>query len=279
MNPEEYAIMYHAEEGHWWYVGMERITVTLLDRWYAPGSNLRILDAGCGTGKAMTSYLTRYGQVTGFDFAQEAVHFSRQRGVTRLARASVMEIPFADHSFDLVVSFDVLCVRGVPDDVQALREIRRVLVPGGRVLLRLPAYNWLRGHHDVAVHIRHRYNKRDIVQRFQEAGLQVEHLSYANTLLFPLALLKRTAEKMWPSREVRSDLTLHPGPLNGLFRRILAAEAPIVAGPGLPFGLSLIAVGRSYPSSLRGGEGRRSNPIPGVEIASPPSAVRNDTVG
>jgi len=172
MNPDEYAIMDHAEEGHWWYVGMERITVALLDCWYAPGSNLRILDAGCGTGKAMTSYLTRYGQVTGFDFAPEAVRFSRQRGATRLAQASVMEIPFASHSFDLVVRFDVLCERGVPDDVQALREIRRVLVPGGRVLLRLPACNWLRGHHDAAVHIRHRYNKRDLVRRFRKAGLQ-----------------------------------------------------------------------------------------------------------
>lgn len=243
MNPEEYAVMYRAEEGHWWYVGMECITVALLNRWYTPGSHLRILDAGCGTRKAMTSYLTRYGQVTGFDFAREAVLLSRQRGATRLVQASVMGIPFADHSFDLVVSFDVLSESGVPDDGQALREIRRVLVPGGRVLLRLPAYNWLRGRHDIAVSIRYRYNISDIVRRFRETGFQIEHLSYANTALFPLALIKRIAEKVWPSDKVRSDLTLNPGPLNGLLWRILAAEAPFVAGRGLPFGLSLIAVG------------------------------------
>jgi len=247
MNPDEYAIMDHAEEGHWWYVGMERITVALLDCWYAPGSNLRILDAGCGTGKAMTSYLTRYGQVTGFDFAPEAVRFSRQRGATRLAQASVMEIPFASHSFDLVVRFDVLCERGVPDDVQALREIRRVLVPGGRVLLRLPACNWLRGHHDAAVHIRHRYNKRDLVRRFRKAGLQSRAPIVCQHPALPPGRAQADGRKIWPSREVRSDLTFNPGPLNGLLGRIVAAEAPLVTGRGLPFGLSLIAVGRTLP--------------------------------
>ncbi|MBO9363221.1 MAG: class I SAM-dependent methyltransferase [Thermoflexus sp.] len=193
----------------------------------------------------MTSYLTRCGQVTGLDVAHEAVRFSRPRRATRRVQASVMEIPFADRSFDLVVSWGVPCVRGVPDDVQALREIRRVLVPGGRFLLCRPAYNGLRGHHDVAVHICHRYTKKDIVRRFREAGLQVEHLSYANALLFPLALLKRTAEKIWPSGEIRSDLTLGLGPLDGRFGRILAAEAPFVAGRVWPFGLSRIAVGRT----------------------------------
>jgi SAM-dependent methyltransferase len=250
MKPEEYAVMYHAEEGHWWYRGMEHIILTLLNRWYAPGSNLRILDAGCGTGKAMTSYLTLYGEVTGFDFAWEAVRFSRQRGARRLIQGSVMKIPFPNDSFDLVVSLDVLCETGVPDDREALREIHRVLVPGGRILLRLPAYNWLRGHHDLAVHIRHRYNRKEVIQRLREASFQVEHLSYANMILFPLALIKRTVEKLWPVNDARSDLALHPGPLNDLFARILAAEALFIARWGLPFGLSLIAVGRKSPLSL-----------------------------
>ena len=136
MNPEEYAIMYQAENGHWWYRGMERITRSVLQRWYRPGAEQCILDAGCGTGGVM-DYLSSYGQVTGFDFASEALAFCRVRNQSRLAQASVMEFPFADGRFDLVVSFDVLCERDVVDDEIAMREIARVLAPGGRAVLRL----------------------------------------------------------------------------------------------------------------------------------------------
>jgi SAM-dependent methyltransferase len=244
VNPEEYAVMYHVENVHWWYLGMARITQAVLNRWYAPGTDLRILDAGCGTGAVMTSYLADYGQVTGFDFAGEALSFCRLRQAERLARGSVMDVPFADGSFDLVVSFDVLCERAVPDDVAALREFARVLVPGGRVLLRLPACNWLRGQHDEAVHIRHRYTRGEIAVCLCTAGFSVEHLSYANMLLFPVALAKRMAERVWPPRDDRSDLALGVGPFNGVLKAILAGEAPFVARTGLPFGLTVVAVGR-----------------------------------
>jgi ubiquinone/menaquinone biosynthesis C-methylase UbiE len=249
MNPEEYAIMYRAEDHHWWYRGMERITRALLDRWYKPGAGLRILDAGCGTGAAMTSYLAEYGQVTGIDTAAEALKFSRMRGAPRLARASVLQLPFAGAVFDVVTSFDVLYERGVPDDVAALREFDRVLVPGGRTLLRLPAYDWLRGKHDEAVHARHRYTRNDIAARLRRAGLSVEHLSYANTFLFPVALVRRLAEKVWPPRSSESDLTMKVGPLGGLLAAVLSAEAPLVAGAALPFGLSVIAVARKGQAS------------------------------
>lgn len=243
MNPEEYAIMYHVEDTHWWYRGMEQITRAIVQRWYAPGTGLRILDAGCGTGAVM-GYLTDYGQVTGFDFAAEALHFCGVRDLHRLTRASVMELPFADAQFDLVVSFDVLCEQAVPDDQAALRELRRVLVPGGRLLLRLPAYNWLRGQHDRAVHIRHRYTARELAIRLAESGFEVEHLSYANMVLFPVAVAKRWSERLLPRRNSASDLTLSVGPFNGVLQALLGAEAPWIARRGLPWGLTVVAVGR-----------------------------------
>jgi SAM-dependent methyltransferase len=243
VNPEEYGIMYRVEDTHWWYLGMARITRAVLNRWYSPGAGLRILDAGCGTGAVM-QLLADYGAVTGFDFAAAALHFCRIRGARRLARASIMQLPFLDGQFDLVTSFDVLCERAVPDDVAALREIRRVLAPGGRVVLRLPAYDWLRGQHDRAVHIRHRYTARELAARLADAGLAVDHLSYANTALFPGAAAKRWLERVIPPRDGTSDLTLGVGPFNGLLRGILGAEASWVARTGLPYGLTVVAVGR-----------------------------------
>jgi ubiquinone/menaquinone biosynthesis C-methylase UbiE len=241
MKPEEYQVMYQLEDTLWWYRGMEAITRRLIERYFTRGQGLNILDAGCGTGAAM-GYLADYGEVTGVDFSPFALQLSRRRGKTRLARGSVTELPFCDAAFDLVTSFDVLCLQGV-DDVQAMIEFRRVLVPGGRVILRLPACNWLRGTHDAAVDIGHRYAAGEIRACMAKAGLTAEHISYANMWLFPIAVLKRWSERFLP-RQSGSDLTLSVGPLNGLFRHILAGEAGLVAGRGLSFGLSVVAVGR-----------------------------------
>jgi SAM-dependent methyltransferase len=242
MNAEEYRVMYEVEDGHWWYVGMEAITRQVIERHYARGGHLRILDAGCGTGAVM-GYLADYGTVTGLDYSAEALYFSRQRQRERLAQASVMALPYRDESFDLVASFDVICVLGVPDDVLTLREFARVLAPGGRVLLRLPGTPWLHGQHDVAVDIRQRYTTRDVETRLRRAGLEPELVTYANTFLFPVAVVKRFSERFFPPQD-GSDLTLGMGPFNGLLRVVLVAEAPLIARGGFPFGLTVVALAR-----------------------------------
>lgn len=242
MNPEEYEVMFQVEDHHWWYLGMEQITCGLLDQTVGRGRDLRVLDAGCGTGAVMR-YLAPYGRVTGFDYAAEALRFSRQRGHTRLTQASVMQLPFADREFDLIVSFDVLSEAGV-DDAAALREFARVLKPGGHLLIRLPAFRWMRGQHDVAVNVSHRYTRPEIKQQLTCANLAPVKTSYANTFLFPIALAKRWSERLTARPQTGSDLTLDPGPLNGVLRGILSAEAPLVRSIGLPFGLTVVALAR-----------------------------------
>ncbi len=236
--------MYNVEDHHWWYLGMEVITRSILNRWYQIDGNLSILDAGCGTGAALTSYLAKYGQVTGFDLSSIALEFCQRRKAQRLAQASVTHLPFASNSFDLLTSFDVLYERGVVDDLESLSEFSRVLVQGGRVLLRLPAYDWLRGQHDVGIHTARRYTAGEVKKLLQKTGFSAEHISYANTFMFPAALIKRMFERIFPPRIDQSDLTVNAGVLNQVLRNILALEAPLVSSIGLPFGLSVIAVGK-----------------------------------
>ena len=243
MNPEEYEVMYRVEDAHWWYRGMETITRALLDRALGQDGHLDILDAGCGTGAVM-GYLADYGRVTWFDFAAEALHFCRMRNRDRLSRASVLALPYADASFDLVTSFDVLSDRSVVDDGLALSEFARVLRDGGHVLLRLPAYDWLHGKHDEAVHIRHRYTASEIAGKLQQAGLAPVRVSYANMLLFPLAALKRASERVLPDRQPGSDLTIGVGLASAPLKWALSLEAPFVARTGLPFGLTVVALGQ-----------------------------------
>ncbi len=244
MEPEEYELMYQVETHHWWYLGMEAITRAFLEQCHDGLNGLRVLDAGCGTGAAMTTYLADFGVVTGIDLSRDALAFARRREAAQVAQATVMCLPFAAETFDMVASFDVLYERGVASDVDALKEFMRVLRRGGHLLLRLPAYDWLRGRHDAAVHTARRYTARQVRGLLQQSGLALQRLSYANTILFPFALTKRLAERMLPVPKKGSDLRLNPGQLNRLFQTLLEWEAPIAARIGLPFGLSVVALGR-----------------------------------
>lgn len=244
MDSQEYEIMYQVERQHWWYLGMESITRAMLGRWYAPGADLSILDAGCGTGAALVSYLAEYGTVTGCDLSSIALEFCRLRKAQKLTQASVSHLPFSSKSFELVTSFDVLYEQAVPDDSAPLLEFARVLATGGRVLLRLPAYNWLRGQHDKGIHTARRYTTSQVKTLLQQTGFTVEFLSYANTFLFPAALMKRMAERIWPPQTHKSDLTLEAGRFNRFLQNVLSLEAPFISRVSMPFGLSVIAVGK-----------------------------------
>jgi SAM-dependent methyltransferase len=172
----------------------------------------------------------------------EAVELARQRGIKRLLRGSIEALPFAAESFDLLTCFDVLYHLGVGDDERALRELCRVLRPGGLALVRVAALDWLRGAHDEAVHTRHRYRRRELALKLRAAGFRVERASYANSFLFPLAPAKRLLERKDPLGS--TDLWQPPGPLNSLLAGILSLEAPLIARIGLPVGVSTIAVAR-----------------------------------
>lgn len=245
MNLQEYRIMYEVEDRFWWYVGMRRIFVSLLERHYPSGGDLSILDAGCGTGGNLAS-LRRFGPVTGVDLSAEALRFCAERAVEgcRFAQSSLTKLPFDDNSFDFVTSFDVICC--IDDDEAAFGELARVLKPGGRLLVNLPAYNFLRSEHDVAVFIKRRYTRSLLAERFARAGLRTERTTYANTILFPVAAAVRLAlkRKGLKESEARSDLKPLPRVLNRLLIGVLAAENALLKSVNLPFGLSVIGTAR-----------------------------------
>lgn len=237
--------MFAQEERHWWYVGMRRISVALLDR-YPPRTGRAgppsILDAGCGSG-GTTRFLGRRGDMTGIDLAPAALSLARRRGLTRLARASVGALPFRSASFDIVTSFDVLYHLDVADDLSALAELHRVLRVGGVLLIRLPAYDWIRGAHDAAVHTRHRYTRAELAAKLEDVGFRLEHSTYANSILFPLAPAKRYLEQRNGTHEA-TDLWRPPAPVNKLLADLLSLEAIPARGVGLPWGLSVFGVAR-----------------------------------
>jgi SAM-dependent methyltransferase len=224
---------------------MRAITASLLDSVYAGQRDLRILDAGCGSGGNLR-FLRRYGQAIGIDLAAEALALGQQDRQSKLARASVLAIPFADDSFDLVTSFDVLYHRAVSDEQIALREAWRVLRPGGRLLLRLPAYQFLLRRHDREVHTRRRYTAGHVRALLRASGFVIERCSYINTVLFPLAVAQQLAERALPTFAPHGSNLLPPSAaLNEALRWPLAAEAAwLASGRSFAFGLSVLCLAR-----------------------------------
>jgi SAM-dependent methyltransferase len=240
MDRKEYEMMYLTEDIHWWYRGMARIARRLIEEFCWTGKRLRILDAGCGTGGNM-ELLSSFGQVFAFDLSPHALQFCQTRRMAVL-QASVMALPFEDRSFDLITSFDVLYFIGINDRV-ALEESARVLVPGGRMLIRVPAFDWLRGVHDVKVSTHHRYTLKELREKLIETGLKPEFINYANAFLFPLVFLKRLSEKWLPPQK-GSDLSINLGSFSALLGCSLSFESRLITRLRFPFGTSLIAVGR-----------------------------------
>ena len=137
MEKEQYKIMYDIEESNWWYKGMRKILFSLLDTYLKKKKNLKILDAGCGTGINL-NYLKKYGDVTGIDISDEAIKFSKKRGY-KIKKANIEKLPFKDNTFDLVISLEVIYHKQVKNDIKALKEIHRVLKKRGLAIIRVPA--------------------------------------------------------------------------------------------------------------------------------------------
>ena len=241
MNPEEYRVMAELEGVQWWYAGMRRIARALLTPLLpAPAAGRRILDAGCGTGWNLQE-LSVFGDTYGVDLSPLAVITTRRRG-GRVTQGNLLGLPYASSSFDVVTSFDVLYHAWVVDDAQAVRELARVLKPGGLMLVKVPALRILWGAHDEAVHSRHRYTRTELEQLLEGAGLQLVRSTYANSLLFPVLLTRRFLDRALNRHG--SDVSLLPPLLEKLFGGLLSIEASLLGAMNLPIGASVFAVAR-----------------------------------
>ena len=245
MEPNEYEVMFQVEDSYWWYIALKAAVFSIIKKYAPITTSGQFLDAGCGTGGILAG-AQNYTSV-GFDIASEALQFCRKRKLPNILQASVCEIPLPSHQFDIVVSLDVICNVGKSHIDIAMQEFSRVLKPGGILVLNLPAYNFLQSQHDKAVHLQHRFIRRELLEKLISAGFKVEKLTYRNTILFPLIAMVRLGERVFHRRNspAKSDLKPLPGPANRFLVKLLSLETKLLlSGFNFPFGLSLFGVAR-----------------------------------
>jgi len=241
MQPEEYRKMAGVEDAMWYYRALHRHVTRSLSR-ALPAAPVRVLDAGCGTGGLLRRLRAARPAwaLTGLDFSPLACELARERTGGEIVPGSIAALPFPNAMFDAVVSCDVVCQ--VTDPAQAVREFHRVLRPGGTVVLTMPAYPWMFSYHDKEVGNLRRYTRGEVNILLRAAGFVIVSSTYWNTLLFPLAVLRR---KFLPPAAPASDVGRYPALVEAGCNALMALEHGWLGwGEQLRFGNSVLTVAR-----------------------------------
>jgi SAM-dependent methyltransferase len=246
MSPDEHDIMRAVEDQYWWYQALRQ---HVADSIRPPSPAFSLLDAGCGTGGTLAALRRNFprAELTGIDESEHALALAAGRETgAHLMRGSVHELPFAEGSFDFVLSLDVWSHAGV-DDALAAHETRRVLRAGGTLILNLAAFEFLKGAHDCAVAVDRRYTRPQVRALLEGAEFQVERLTYWNAAFTPPIALLRWLSRMRVHREEpRSDFRPLPRFVNAALKRVAALELTASRHLSLPFGTSLFAIARKH---------------------------------
>lgn len=246
METVEYLKMAETENEHWWFCGRRAIVDAILATLDLP-SHARIVEIGAGTGGNLPM-LERYGQVTAVEMSDVARQIVRERmGRDLLDGYLPDQIPLQSGSADLVCLFDVL--EHVAEDEASLDAIFGMLGPGGRLLLTVPAHQWMWSAHDESLHHFRRYSRKGLRERLEAAGFVIDRLTYTNAALFPVAALARLADRLRGSEQPSGHNT-PSAPVNAAMKALFSSESLIVPRFNLPMGVSLLAVCRKLADSV-----------------------------
>jgi ubiquinone/menaquinone biosynthesis C-methylase UbiE len=256
MEKEEFEIMYHIEQSHWWFRGKQfllRQALSGLDNKALEKG--RILDIGAGTG-IILKILQNFGETYGIELSLQAIKYLRKRELKRIICADADHcLPFKDDTFTIITCLDVL--EHLEQDVRLLKEMIRVSKPGGHILVAVPAFDIFWSAHDVALHHKRRYTRKKILRIIHEMNCKIVKSSYYNfTLSMPILAVRTFKSIFSHSQQAQSDFFLSlPNIMNLLLGFLYKAELRCLKLINFPFGVSILLI-------LRKSDGDK----PGIEI-------------
>ena len=239
------------EDRHAWFAGRTRAILKLLDAEVGPqrpGQGRLVLDIGSGAGN-MAHHLAHYGRVVGIDYSARPLPVAGARGLD-VCQGAGDDLPFPDDTFDLVALLDT--VEHIPDEFGVFQECRRVLKPGGKLMVTVPAFMWLWSYNDEINAHQRRYTAPELRQKLEISGFRVRRATYNNFFLFPVVAglrLLRPEEPQLASPHLTEDEDVYqvemeqiPEPVNTLLHAVGWLEAELLARVDLPFGVSALCV-------------------------------------
>ncbi len=241
MENELFDEMYKIETRHWWFVARRKIIESVIQK-LDFGKNPHILDAGCGNGDNL-SLLSNYAEVVALERDDNALTRAQARHIGRVVKGELPDnIPREiKKDNDLIVMLDVL--EHIDDDEKSMFVLRDLAKSNGAILITVPAYQFLWSSHDELHHHKRRYTARYLKNILENNGWEVDYISYFNTFLFPLALIDRIKQKIFPSSK-DIELKMPHKYINSFFEKIFSLESNIIGKFSFPFGLSIIVVAR-----------------------------------
>ncbi len=240
MRPD-YAQQYSVyEANHWWFRARRIILKALLEQHVPWNDGMEVLEVGTGPGANLSALYPATASVVGREPDDRNAGIASRSSGRQVFHGSLEKLPppLAGKRFDVITLFDVL--EHIERDTDTLALLRTMLKPGGRLVLTVPAYQWLWGQQDAAnLHFR-RYTRRELAEKVRLNGFTIRHATYFNTFLFPPIAAFRLLFKLLPGRkDQHSDFEYSAGPLDQFLFRVFAAEMPFLRRVRFPFGLSL----------------------------------------
>ena len=241
MNNKMYSIFFEIQKNHWWFVIRKNIVLDFIDRFIIKKDQMKVLDIGCGSGLMLNS-LSDVGQTFGMDMSDEAIIFSKEISNCRVEKGALPDqLPYQESFFDLVTALDV--IEHIDNDIDSIKAIHTLLVPGGKAIFTVPAYMFLWSAHDEVNHHKRRYTLRELNEKLVQADFTVEKITYYNTFLFPVIFLVRMLNNIL-NRDGASDMDMPGRVMNCVLKKIFSFEKYLLRYFDLPFGVSVLAIVR-----------------------------------
>ncbi|GJM17654.1 MAG: methyltransferase [Thermodesulfobacteriota bacterium] len=241
MENELFDEMYKVETQHWWFVARRKIITSVING-LSLEPNSKIMDAGCGNGDNL-EFLSQYGELTAIEREDNALERAKSRQIGKVVKGELPDSFPSDinKENDLIVLLDVL--EHIDDDEKSLSMLKNWAKNNSTLLVTVPAYQFLWTRHDELHHHKRRYTVGQLKKVIENNGWKVNYISYFNTFLFPLALLDRIKQKVFPAAQ-DSDLKMPPKFVNSIFEKIFSFESSLIGKIIFPFGLSIIVVAK-----------------------------------
>jgi SAM-dependent methyltransferase len=241
MDKQLYQDHFDLENKHWWFISKRKIIKSFLSQQIKDKKNLKILDAGCGPG-LMINELSTFGELSAMDISIDAIEFCKTKNKCDLRYGHLPDnVPFENNQFDAIICLDV--IEHIEQDKLAVKKLYDLLVPGGVLIVTVPALMLLWSQWDVLNEHKRRYNLNNFKSVLSLNNFEIKKISYYNSLLFIPVLIVRMLNNLL-KRKGGSDTNMPNSFLNFVLTKIFSSEEKILKYINFPIGVSLIAVAR-----------------------------------